>query len=136
MKQKKGNPVDQLASLLHEKWRKTRLDSETGTYEPRIKITCDTDWIKIHQTDQVDIANTLYIDLPKDWQEENKKSAEEALNLLSNILVLVHNNWLERNENMAAEEQLLRYSRLSKEDKKKDLMILKEAIRILEKGLL
>ncbi|PIR05512.1 hypothetical protein COV56_02355 [Candidatus Kuenenbacteria bacterium CG11_big_fil_rev_8_21_14_0_20_37_9] len=64
--------------MLHDEWRKPRL--KDGLYESRVKKTKDQDWIKAHRgTDEVDIANTDYINLPSDWQAENKASAEVAV---------------------------------------------------------
>ena len=70
-----------IASAFHEDWRKTRLQKD-GTYEPRIKKTQDEAWIVAHNTDEVDIANTPYADLPEDWKAENKAAAEVVQGIL------------------------------------------------------
>ncbi len=65
-----------------------------------------------HSTDQVDIANTSYQDLPSDWQSENKAAAEVVIGILdeangnldlgnpeirSRVGQKVHEAWLSRN---------------------------------------
>ncbi len=55
--------IEKLGSLLHEEWRAPR-KQEDGSFEARIKKTKDESWISIHKISEVDIANTLYIDLP------------------------------------------------------------------------
>jgi len=57
--------VTELASAFHEDWRKTR-KQEDGSFEPRIKETKDEAWIQKHGTNQVDIANTTFGELPED----------------------------------------------------------------------
>lgn len=101
-----------VASTLHEMWRVNHLQDD-GTYTPREKKTEDADWIAAHGTDTVDIANTLYDDLPSDWQAENQAAAEVALQLIienggrpietrnldeyEKAVEAVHAKWLERN---------------------------------------
>ena len=103
--------VDVLATDLDEEWRANRLKSD-GTYEPRVKYTTDESWIKIHGTNQVDIANTEFDELPEDWQAENEAAAEEIVHILdeyggiidladpstrSEIGSRIHEAWLSRN---------------------------------------
>lgn len=52
-----------LGSDLHEAWRAPR-KKEDGTYEPRIKKSKDQIWNEIHGTDEVDIANCSFDQLP------------------------------------------------------------------------
>ncbi len=68
-------------SDLHEEWRKGRL-KEGWTYEPRIKETKDAEWISKNWTNQVDIANTKFEDLPSDWKYENLEAAKVAVDLV------------------------------------------------------
>jgi len=104
--------VNTLAGALHEDWRKTRLQ-EDGSYEPRVKQTKDEAWIASHGSDQVDIANTTYDDLPSDWQAENRAASEVVVGILmekngqvnledptqcSEVGATIHNAWLARNE--------------------------------------
>ncbi len=101
-----------LAGEFHEDWRQTRLQ-EDGSYEPRLKTTKDQTWIEAQGTDQVDIANSAYSELPADWQAENKAAADTVVDLLlkkSGKINLsdetarieagnvVHDAWLSRNE--------------------------------------
>ena len=76
---KRRRPTHELAGMLaaqlHEDWRKPRYRSATRDYEPRVKPTRDEAWIAAHNKTEVDIANTGYLDLPQDWQAENKASA-------------------------------------------------------------
>ena len=102
--------VAKLASAYHEDWRKTR-ENEDGTFDPRVKTTTDEKWIKDHGTDQIDIANSAYDQLPTDWQNDNKEAAKTVENILTNIGggvnlndskeysdagTIVHNAWLSR----------------------------------------
>ena len=108
----KGYFAEKMGSYLHEEWRKTRL-KEDGTYEPRIKKSKDSEWIQKHGTDEVDIANTKFEDLPSDWQYENLEAAKVAVDLvyekvssgeeispemIENLSSVVHEKWLERND--------------------------------------
>ncbi len=104
--------VAALGSAFHEDWRKTRLN-EDGSFEPRVKTTSDEAWIEANGTDQVDIANTTYADLPADWQAENKAAAEVIVGVFNErngvvdlddsdtraqVGEQVHAAWLSRNE--------------------------------------
>ena len=106
--------VDTLGSAFHEDWRKSRLDEATGTFEPRVKETKDTAWIEANGTDQVDIANSTYDQLPDDWKAENKDAAEVVVGIMidreglidlsdestrNEIGGIVHDAWLSRSNN-------------------------------------
>jgi len=127
--------VDALAEAFHEEWRKTRLNSE-GEYTPRIKTTTDESWIAENKTNQVDIANTNYPDLPADWQAENKSAAKiivEIINENDDDLDLsdsetrlsagerIHAAWLSRNEWAKGTELEAPFSQLSEEEQAKDI---------------
>jgi hypothetical protein len=128
--------VNELASLLHETWRSQRKDEATGIFTPRIKTTTDKEWIEAHGgLAEVDIANTPYLELPSDWQRENKIAAEIAMEKLEDVMYIIHERWLDRNFDHATPEQKLNYSRLPVEDKKKDLDILEEAVQVFAKHL-
>lgn len=73
--------TNQVASRFHDMWREER-KLEDGTYDPRVKTTTDEEWIREHGTHEVDIANTNYVDLPQDWQAENRAAAEDAITLI------------------------------------------------------
>ncbi|MCO5990316.1 hypothetical protein NE235_29805 [Actinoallomurus spadix] len=137
--------VDVVAGRLHEQWRAPRR-LEDGTFEPRIKSTTDSAWISRHGTDQVDIANTRYGDLPADWQKENKESARVAVHLVTDAKkegvdtgssdfmesasAKVHDAWLERNGEWAPPEQKLPYEELSEAEKEKDRVVVRKALDI------
>jgi hypothetical protein len=108
----KAAAVAALASEFHEDWRKTRLDAD-GNYEPRVKSTKDEAWIADHGTNQVDIANSTYDELPSDWQAENGAAADVVVDVMngadgaidltdpdvrSEVGQKIHDAWLSRNE--------------------------------------
>jgi hypothetical protein len=138
------NLKEKLASSLHDKWRETR-KKEDGSYEPRWKSTKDQKWINQKGTNQTDIANTDYENLPEDWQAENKASAEVAVeeiakainqgksldeNFVESASAVIHKRWVERNESWAPSEQKVPYTELVEEEKEKDRDIIREAIVI------
>ncbi len=101
-----------LASDLHEDWRSTR-KREDGTFEPRMKKSKDEEWNKKHGTDDVDIANTAFKDLPSNWQYENLEAARTAIDLvfadvmmaeeideekMEEMAAKVHEAWIKRND--------------------------------------
>ena len=112
-KEKIDSVQNEIASQLHEDWRKTRLN-EDGTYEPRFKKTSDEEWISSHNgSTEVDIANTAYEDLPTDWQAENaaagsvvateliiaqRNQGEINQTEVERISAKVHDEWLKRND--------------------------------------
>lgn len=127
--------VETLAGRMHDVWRAPRR-LPGGDYAARVKKTSDQRWITIHGTDQVDIANTRYQDLPADWQWENKESAGIAVRLvrdgrrqgldprseefIESASSRVHDAWLRRNGAWAPPEQRLPYAELSEEEKAAD----------------
>jgi len=127
--------VDTLASEFHEDWRKTRLDTD-GNYESRIKSTKDEVWIADHGTDQVDIANSTYLDLPSDWQAENKAAAGVVVDVMheysgnvdlsdkktrTTVGDRVHTAWLSRNEWAKDGELDVPFDELSQVEQDKDI---------------
>ena len=136
--------VDALASEFHEDWRKTRLDAE-GNFEPRIKPTTDTAWIEKHGTDQVDIANSTYAELPSDWQEENKAAANVVVDLMvkrngnvdlsdpavkTEIGGVIHDAWLSRNDWSKGGDLDVPFDDLPESEQAKDLDQVKTAQRV------
>lgn len=136
--------VLRLAGQLHDDWRRSRKLS-SGEFEPRVKTTKDANWIRSNKTDQVDIANTAYADLPTDWQAENQASAEVAVSLVQQTLeqgvafthdlieaasAVIHVEWLNRNGDYAPAEQKVPYSKLSEEEKEKDRLMFRAAMKI------
>lgn len=137
-----------MAADLHEAWRETR-KQEDGKYEPRMKKTKDEDWIKQHGTDEVDIANLSFEQLPSDWQYENLEAAKVAVEqvydkqmrnpdlareYLEQMSSKVHEAWLSRNDWVYDEEygnpdQAKPYEELSEEEKDKDRAQIRQAMR-------
>lgn len=135
IEEKKQEMEVNLASLIHKEWRRTRLKPD-GTCEPRIKKTIDTNWIEKNKGDgNVDIANTKFEDLPEDWQQENLSSSKVAVEKIEDVLNLVHDKWLDRNDENAGPDQKVQFSRLSPAEKLKDIAILKKALEVMEKSL-
>lgn len=131
-----------LGGMLHENWRHERLQAD-GTYEPRIKSTSDQTWISKHSTDQVDIANTDYSELPEDWQKENKAAADfivkefvekgHVINMSDKKAVeevgdKIHTAWLSRNAWAKGSELDVPFRDLSTEEKDKDIAQYKIAL--------
>ncbi|MEV0195965.1 hypothetical protein [Nonomuraea sp. NPDC050691] len=143
LKSPQARRIDTVAGRLHDTWRASRR-LPGGGYEPRIKPTTDQAWIRRNGTDQVDIANTRYRDLPADWQKENKESATVAVRLVSDARKRgddltsdefmetasekVHVAWLRRNGEWAPPEQQLPYRELSHAEKEKDRVVVREAL--------
>ena len=140
--------VVQVASAGHNLWRETRWNDQDGCYEPRPKTTQDTHWIKAHGgVNTVDIANTPYPDLPSDWQEENKVTADLAVSevekalsqgqafdqhLVETISAALHDLWVQRNGNWAPEELKRPYDELPEEEKEKDRFFVKKAMQVCQ----
>ena len=128
-----------LGSDLHEAWRAGR-KKEDGTFEPRIKKSKDEAWNMAHGTDEVDIANTPFEQLPSNWQYENLEAAKVAINLvydkimagesitpfeLEQMASVVHEEWLKRNSwaydpSYSDSKLAVPYELLSQEEKDKD----------------
>ena len=128
-----------LGSDLHEEWRAPRR-LEDGTFEPRMKKSKDEAWTAAHGTDDVDIANCTFAELPSNWQYENLEAARVAVNLVYDGVVEakqytpeeiemmasdVHEAWLQRNDwvfdpNYGNPAQAVPYLQLSEEEKAKD----------------
>ncbi len=134
-----------VASQGHARWQKQWHDDNGN--KPRIKKTKDEVWIAAHGgITEVDIAATNYVDLPADWQEENRLSAEVAVSyVLAGATwwrrlfgfgrqfveagsAIVHVKWLERNGEWAEEHQKLPYHELNEIEKEKDRVIIRNAI--------
>lgn len=139
----RARQVDTVAGRLHDLWRAPRR-LNSGSYEPRIKMTTDKAWARKNGTDQVDIANTDYKRLPRDWQKENRDSADVAVRLLRDgekrgadlrsekfmeeASEEVHKAWLRRNGEWAPAEQKLPYRQLSELEKEKDREVVRAAL--------
>lgn len=145
--------AESMWSDLHEEWRKTRL-REDGTYEPRMKKSKDAEWTQKHWTDDVDIANTSFVDLPSNWKYENLEAAKVAIELVFDKVInweeitdqmieemasIVHEKWLERNQWVFDKEYwnpilAQGYVKLPEEEKEKDRAQVRQAIAKIKLG--
>lgn len=142
--QDKNRMVVEVASFAHDEWRKLRLISGThgqpdARYEPRIKPT------GLPDGGEIDIANTSYANLPPKWQKENKMGAESAVGAILDQGVplydvnieaaanVVHDEWMKRN--MWAKDDsphlFVPYEDLAEDEKEKDRVFVRNAIRIM-----
>ena len=128
-----------LGSDLHEAWRAPR-KLEDGTYAPRIKKSKDEAWNTLHGTDEVDIANCSFDQLPTNWQYENLEAARVAIEQVYDKTMAneeitpieleqmgenIHEEWLKRNSwvfdsNNGDPKLAVSYDQLSKEEQDKD----------------
>ena len=128
-----------LGSDLHEAWRATR-KKDDGTFEPRIKKSKDEAWNASHGTDEVDIANCSFEELPSNWQYENLEAARVAIEQVYDKTMAeehitseeleqmgsnIHDEWLKRNswvyDPKDGDPKLaVPYEQLSKEEQDKD----------------
>jgi hypothetical protein len=151
MEIKKEKFSEILASKLHDVWRKPRKKAD-GTYNIKIKITKDPEWIKLHNNiNEIDIANTNYEDLPSDWKKENLASAIIATNIIydaiknktkidevfiENASSIIHDEWLKRNTWSKGGELDVPYSKLPEIEKAKDREIIKLALELSKKYII
>ena len=129
---------------MHEAWRAPR-KKENGEYEPRMKKSKDEEWNHIHGTDEVDIANCSFSELPSNWQYENLEAARVAIHLVFDKVMngetiteddqkemasIIHDEWLKRNSwaYEQAPELAVSFSKLSKEEQDKDIAQLAPAV--------
>ena len=130
------------ATAGHQQWQ-NGWKSEHGD-EKREKTTKDEKWIEEHGADKVDIAHTKYEDLPEDWKKDNLASGSAAVNglkdgiekgiedqdeLIEHASDFVHKDWLKRNGEWAPESQKVEYKNLSEEEKEKDRLFVKAALK-------
>ena len=128
-----------LGADLHEAWRAPRKRAD-GTFEPRIKKSKDEAWNASHGTDEVDIANCSFEQLPSNWQYENLEAARVAIELvydktisgeafmpteIEEMASVIHDEWLKRNDWVFNPEYgdpklAVPYAQLSQEEKDKD----------------
>lgn len=134
--------VSAIAGQAHEDWR-DQWKLQNGD-KSRIKKTTDTAWSASHNdATEFDIAATSYVDLPADWQKENKLGAEVATDavlmavddgrtfddaFVEDAAAIVHAKWVERNGSWAAEELKKPYAELPEDEKEKDRVFVRRAI--------
>lgn len=138
--------ITELSSLLYDEWRFS-CKKKDGSSEPRMEKTKDKEWIITHGTDDIDIANTSFVGLPRDWQRENRIAAEVAINEVFRAVesgrnldetfaeeasAVVHNKWLERNSERASIEQKKLFEKLPENEKEKDRTQIRKAIEIFQ----
>lgn len=143
----KSEIIQKVASVFHEKWRKSRIQNG-DKYQPMIEKSDDKEWDIEHWTDMVDIANTKFEDLPSNRKYENLQAAKVAVDLIYDKVVnweeinsemieemseVVHEKWLERNwVEWSFENQRVDYENLPKEEKTKDRVQIELAIQIIK----
>ena len=143
----KSEIIKKVASIFHEKWRENRKQSD-GKYKPMIEKSEDEEWTKKHWTNEVDIANTEFENLPSNRKYENLEAAKVAVDLVYENVVnweeiatemieemskIVHEKRLERNWiQWSFENQRVDYEELSEEEKVKDRIQLEAAIQIIK----
>ena len=145
--------AESMWSDLHEEWRRSRL-KEDWTYEPRWKKSKDAEWTKAHGTDDVDIANTSFAELPSNRKYENLEAAKVAIELVFDKVIsweeitdemieemasIVHEKWLERNSWVFDKEYgnptlAQEYAKLPEEEKEKDRVQIRQAIAKIKSG--
>lgn len=136
--------IDQIADLTHKKFQNIYYQKNNGS---RIKTTTDPLWIKLHDTNQADIAKIDYANLPADIKNSRYQGAKVAYQVVKNAIDkhlsfdnafiensshLVHQEWLDRCALTANPEHNLSYQNLSEEDKDKDRVFVYAAIKILK----
>lgn len=147
---RKSGLVAELASRAHEDWRATRKVEGSDTYAPRIKKVRNRAWIANYNGQSyVDIANTPYKELPREWQAENKASAkiavEEVLRALAvgmplderfveRVAEALHKGWVKRNGGWVPEELKKPYAELPEIEKEKDRFFVRRAIEICRRA--
>lgn len=140
--------IYQLASAFHEDWRKTRL---RGAFEPRWKKIKDNSFVErldennlpanVRKTDngfEIDIANSSYGQLSRDWCEENFEAATVVMRILisdkkytlDEVGSIIHDAWLERNEWAKGGELDVPFEKLPKEEQDKDLRQYEIALKL------
>lgn len=138
--------IEAAASALHKAWADA-YKASNGADAKRIKKTKDQAWIAKNGTDEVDIANTDFKDLPQDWRKENEESAKSAVKSVIKAARkkpktgrfykatgdAVHKAWLKRNGAWAPDHQKLPFMKLSQEERRKDMDVVREAAKAILK---
>lgn len=142
----KQEMITKLSSLLHSEWQSFH-KQENDSSEPRIERTKDKEWIRIHGKDDVNITNTLFVELPKDWQSENRAAAGVAVNevfkaiengrnldkvFIEEASAVVHDQWLKRNSERVPTEQKKLFEDLTEDEKEKDRAQIRKTIEIFQ----
>lgn len=137
------------ASAGHEDWKRDFKEKARakGEAETRPKATKPEERERWGET--VDIANLNYEQLPPSWQGENRASGEAAATLvltaasegkaldegfIEEASAKIHDAWLVRNALYAPPEQKLPYEELSEDQKEKDRIFVRSAIKAYEEN--
>jgi len=120
----------------HEKWAED-FRNNNPEEKTREKNTTDKKWIEKNKTNTVDILNTAFEELPRDWQGENLDAWNAVISLIDAKIKLwhtldieklsseVHEDWMKRNpiedwKNEEDKAKYVPYSQLSEELKELD----------------
>jgi len=134
-----GAEIIRLTAEQAEDFDPDKLQLETGSGQAVI--------VEDHQGERlgvyVDIMNSEYGDLPGDWQEANRVSAQGAAQLIADSILengswdmeevaeKIHQQWLEANPWAADGEQGRPFSELSPEDQERDRSVARVVSRYL-----
>jgi hypothetical protein len=135
------NEIEAVGARAHE-----MLVALRGT-KPYIKQTTDAAWIAKNGTDEVNLAQCAYDELPSDWKRERDAGAEIAVRAVRDALqsgrVLdavfieevskeLHDKWLERNAHRAGEVQMRAYADMPESEKEKDRCFVRAALGVVK----
>lgn len=110
-----------------------------------VKQTTDAAWIAKNGTDEVDLAQCAYDELPLDWKFERDAGARIALEavlraraegrdtgeeFVEEVAHLLHVKWLERNSDRAGEMQMRAYADMPESEKEKDRCFVYAALEL------
>lgn len=138
----------ELAEKIHATWRLHRFNEQTKTHISHFRKTNDAKWIAAHRTDEVDLANTEFAELPQDWKDENIASARVAFFLIKKAIdggqrlndefvdeacAVVHAQMMEREGDAAKPEQHVSFRELPEKEKNKDRDVVREAIALFSR---
>lgn len=130
----KERKMFELAAKLHSTYCDDNYKQTDGTYKSRIKETKDPIYIKKHNTNKVDIANTSFENLPLDYQVDNFLASKLILELveekhyetgdyIGKLGTKIHNDWIKRNTEYAKSANLdIPFENLSADEQKKDVL--------------
>ncbi len=146
--------AEDIAFVLHEDWRKTRLN-EQGQYEPRWKVVKDEAFVEKYKGKdlpshlrmseegklEIDIANCGYTMLSADRQAENLAAAKVVVELLDRMDKgevitsltagrVIHDAWLERNSWAKGGELDVPFEQLPPHEQDKDLNQMKIGVKL------
>ena len=130
-----------VASRLHDEWRRRRQLADGVSYEPRIKTLPDGN--------VVDIANTVFHDLPFEFKDSNLRASHAACVFIEETMAndpadlktsewielaadILHETWMDTNKEWADPHLLVAYAELSEGEKEQDRAIVRIALKEYE----